>query len=253
MPDGNLQLLSDGPIATLNLCNPKKHNALGARDVDTFCEHLAQIAQNTELRVLIITNPEGKTFCAGAALNELASGELTSNMFARLPDQIAAMRIPTIAAINGNAFGGGSEIALSCDFRMGIPHMKLHVPPARIGLCYPVSGIERFVHKLGVCTAKRLLVAHEEFHGDALYEVGFLTHLIEKRNIAKASLALAKKIAGLAPLAVSAMKQICDDIASGNFDRQAALQLEAQCNRSEDLKEGVAAVLANRTPSFQGR
>ena len=94
--------------------------------------------------MLIITNPDGNSFCAGAALDEIGSGQLTSNQFAALPETIASLRIPTIAAMNGSAFGGGAELALSCDFRIGIPHMRLHVPPAKIGLCYPVGGIQRF-------------------------------------------------------------------------------------------------------------
>lgn len=228
MPTPSLQLNLTNHIATLNLSNPKRHNALGARDVEAFIRLLGEVADNPEVRVLVITNPEGNTFCAGAALDEIASGHLTSNQFAELPNAIASLTIPTIAALNGSAFGGGAELALSCDFRIGIPHMKLHVPPAKIGLCYPVSGIQRFVNILGVSTAKRLLLANEEFSGEALLNLGFLTHLATKDTLPATAQAMAEKIAGLAPLAIATMKLLCDHISAGTIDSENALALEAQ-------------------------
>ncbi len=252
MSNAALQLSTHNAIATLSLCNPRRHNALGAADVAKFIRLLGEVANNPAVRVLIITNPEGNSFCAGAALDEIASGQLTSNQFAALPETVASLRIPTIAALNGSAFGGGAELALSCDFRIGIPHMRLHVPPAKIGLCYPVGGIQRFVNILGVSTAKRLLLANEEFSGEALLNLGFLTHLVPKDNLPTTALAMAEQIAGLAPLAIATMKQLCDHISAGTTDQVEALRLEAACNASEDLREGLAAVLARRPPVFNG-
>ena len=252
MSNAALRLSIVNSIATLSLCNPHRHNALGAAEVATFIRLLGEVASTPSVRVLIITNPDGNSFCAGAALDEIGSGQLTSNQFAALPETIASLRIPTIAAMNGSAFGGGAELALSCDFRIGIPHMRLHVPPAKIGLCYPVGGIQRFVNILGVSTAKRLLLANEEFSGEALLNLGFLTHLAPKDNLPATALAMAEKIAGLAPLAIATMKQLCDHLSAGTIDPAAALQLEVECNASDDLKEGLAAVLAKRMPKFTG-
>lgn len=253
MSANHIQLRRDDHVATIALCNPQRHNALGAGEVARFISHLETVADDPDIRVLIITNPEGKTFCAGAALNELTTGALTSNQFATLPDRISAMKIPTIAALRGNAFGGGCEIALSCDFRIGTSHMKLHVPPARLGLCYPVNGIHRFVTLLGISTAKRLLLANEEFSGNQLLELGFLTHLVDRSDISEAAAKLARTIAAFGPIAVSTMKAICNDVAAGNFDREKALQAEFRCNASSDLKEGLAAVVEKRQPVFRGR
>lgn len=253
MSNPALQLSIHNSIATLSLCNPQRHNALGATEVATFIRLLSEVAGNPAVRVLIITNPEGNSFCAGAALNEIASGQLTSNQFAALPEAVANLRIPTIAALNGSAFGGGAELALSCDFRIGIPHMRLHVPPAKIGLCYPVGGIQRFVNILGVSAAKRLLLANEEFSGEALLNLGFLTHLATKDDLPATALAMAEKIARLAPLAIATMKQLCDHISCRAVDPTTALQWETECNASADLQEGLAAVLEKRPPVFRGR
>ena len=252
MPDRTLQLHIDNPVAVLEFRNTSRHNALGTRDIQRCLDFLEQLEGNPDVRVLVIANPEGGTFCAGAALDELAAGKLTSNGFARLPETIAAVKIPTIAAVNGNAYGGGAEIALACDFRIGTTAMEVHLPPARIGLCYPISGIERLVSRLGVSTAKRLLVANEVLDGAELFRLGFLTHLVDPADVITRAHSLAGHIGGLAPLAVSAMKRICDDMASASFDCDEAARLETLCNESRDFREGLSAVREKRPPRFRG-
>ena len=253
MPDARIRLRQQDEITIIELDNPARHNALGAAEVAEFLRLLDAVAQAADTRALIITNPAGNTFCAGAALDELTRGALTSNGFAALPNRIDELGIPTIAAMNGNAFGGGTEIALACDFRIGTAAMKIHVPPARLSLCYPVSGIERFVTRLGVTTAKQLLVANEEFSGEQLYQRGFLTHLTPPAQVGAEALKLAARIASLGPLAVTTMKGICNSLADGSFDRQRALAAEQRCNQSADFHEGLQAVAEKRQPRFRGR
>ena len=252
MPDDTLRLRFDDPIAVLELRNASRHNALGSRDIRRCLDLLKQLDGIPDVRVLVVANPEGGTFCAGAALDELAAGQLTSNEFARLPEKIAALKFPTIAAVNGNAYGGGAEIALACDFRVGTATMKTHLPPARIGLCYPLSGIERLVSRLGVTAAKRLLLANEVLDGEELFRLGFLTHLADSTDVNSEALSLARQIVELAPLAVSAMKSICDDMAKPVFDPEEARKLETLCHQSRDFREGLSAVLEKRPPLFRG-
>jgi enoyl-CoA hydratase/carnithine racemase len=242
-----------GHLATLILNIPTRHNALDGDNIRQVCEHLATVAANPEVRVLIITGSGDKTFCAGAALDQLGSGAIDGDRFTDMTDRIAAMRIPTIAAFNGSAYGGGSEIGLACDFRIGIEGMRVFVPPARIGLCYPVRGIERFVNTLGLTTAKRLLVASEEFNAEQLLAIGYLTQLVSRAELPGAVDALAQRLAGYAPLAVQAMKAICQQVASIDYDRQSAIALAKACNNSEDLQEGLQAQKDKRPPVFQGK
>jgi enoyl-CoA hydratase/carnithine racemase len=251
-PEG-VTLEVEDTIATITLNIPKKHNALDGNNIQQFCDHLDTITGSSEVRVLIVTGTGEKTFCAGAALNELGSGAIDGDRFTEMTEKLATVPQATIAAFNGSAYGGGSEIGLACDFRIGIHGMRVFVPPARIGLCYPLRGIERFVQILGVATAKRLLVASEEFNAEQLLEIGYLTELTHQDNLGNKVKALAKRIAGYAPLAVQAMKQICNDVAGGQLDRSQAQQIIQHCNNSDDLQEGLRAQKEKRVAEFNGQ
>ncbi|MEM1112403.1 MAG: enoyl-CoA hydratase-related protein [Pseudomonadota bacterium] len=240
-------------VARLTLNNPSRHNSLGGEELRAIQEQLRRLASNDEVRVLVLTGAGEKTFCAGAALDQLGSGEISGDMFQQTTNQIAALDIPTICALNGNVFGGGVELALSCDFRLGIEGTRMRVPAAAIGLCYPISGIERFVERLGLNVAKRLLVAAETFDSEAMLETGFLDHLLLPSQLMQKTNELAEQIAALAPLSVAAMKGILQEAAKGEIDREVATALYERCANSEDLKEGFAAQKAKRTPVFTGR
>lgn len=249
----NVILSIDSSIATICLDNPEKHNSLTGDDITLFINYLDSVASNPDIRVLIVTSTPGRTFCAGASLNELGSGNLSGEIFETLTNRLAAMHIPTICALNGSAYGGGSEIGLCCDFRIGIKGMRLFVPAARIGLCYPLNGIQRYVQKLGPNTAKRLLVASEEFHGEELLAIGYLTHLVEPDELESKTREMAESINRLAPIAVQAMKQICDQAGAGALDHDAARQSVQRCKQSEDLQEGLTAAREKRPPVFSGK
>jgi enoyl-CoA hydratase/carnithine racemase len=240
-------------IATITLNIPKKHNALDGDNIQQFCDHLDTIQNSKDIRVLIVTGSGEKTFCAGAALNELGSGAIDGDRFTEMTEKLATLPQATIAEFNGSAYGGGSEIGLACDFRIGIHGMRVFVPPARIGLCYPLRGIERFVQVLGVATAKRLLVASEEFNAEQLLDIGYLTDLTDRGELNNKVKALAERIAGYAPLAVKAMKQLCNDVASGQLDRQRAQEMIQHCNNSDDLQEGLRAQKEKRVAEFNGQ
>jgi enoyl-CoA hydratase len=248
----SVELSIDGAVATITLNIPERHNSLAGEDIDLFRQHLTAVEGNSDLRVLIVTGAGEKTFCAGAALNQLGSGSISGEIFADMTDQLAAISIPTICSFNGSAYGGGSEIGLACDFRIGVEGMRLFVPPARIGLCYPVNGIQRFVSVLGVNMAKRLLIASEEFGASELLQAGYLTHLVAREERDKTTRDLAARMAGYAPLALRAMKDICNQAALSQLDHQQANSIAAQCNNSNDLQEGFKSLAEKRPPQFTG-
>ena len=252
MSSQNIRLSIDGHVATICLENPEKHNALAAQDIAHFVSLLNEVETDKDIRALLITSSGGKTFCAGASLTELGGGSLNGEGFEVLTNRIAATAIPTICAINGNAYGGGAEIGLCCDFRIGFKEMRMFIPATRFGLCYPVNGIQRYVHKLGPDTAKRLLVASEELNGEDLLAVGYLTHITEKDNVQAKAIAMAQAISQLAPIATRTMKAICDQTASGNLDLEETTTLIQQCNQSNDLQEGLIEKKEKRTPVFKG-
>ncbi len=242
-----------GHIARLTLNNPAQHNALGQEQLSAIQSALVAVQGDEQVRVLVITGEGDKTFCAGASLQQLGSGNLSGDTFQETTDLIADLPIPTICAISGNVYGGGAELALSCDFRVGIAGSKLRVPAAAIGLCYPVSGVNRFVERLGVSAAKRMLLAAEEMPAQTLLEIGFLDYLVQPAALKDTVDKLAASIAALAPLSVRAMKKIIQQSAAGTLDRAFAQGLAAECLESQDLQEGFRARQEKREPRFQGR
>ncbi len=242
-----------GHIARLVLNNPERHNSLGQRELELIREHLAVVAADEQIRVLVVTGNGDKTFCAGASLQQLGAGQITGDSFQGTTDQLAHMAVPTVCALNGNVFGGGVELALSCDFRIGVTGSRMRVPAAAIGLCYPLSGISRFVERLGVNLAKRILVASETFEAENMLDIGFLDRLVAPAQLQESTDQFAAHIAELAPLAVRSMKLILQQAATGTVDSEKAAQLAKMCLQSEDLQEGFAAQREKRQPRFKGR
>ncbi|KGE04768.1 enoyl-CoA hydratase/isomerase family protein [Pseudohaliea rubra] len=243
----------EAQVARLTLNNPEKHNALGRRELDAIHAALEAVTESATVRALVLTGTGDKTFCAGASLEQLNTGEIRGDDYQDMTDALAALAIPTVCAINGNVFGGGVELALSCDFRIGIEGTRLRVPAASLGLCYPVRGIQRFVQRLGSGVARRILVASETMDADEMLRIGFLDHLVMPAQLEQTVQSYAEQLAGLAPLAVRAMKQIIAGAAAGKLDLDEAEALAARCAASDDLAEGFAAQRAKRPPEFRGR
>jgi enoyl-CoA hydratase/carnithine racemase len=240
-------------IGHLVLNNPRRHNSLGREQLDEIAERLTEVAADPSLRVLLISGAGEKTFCAGASLSELNEGTIAHDGFQKMTGQLSEIAIPTICAMNGDVFGGGVELAVSCDFRIGVEGSRMQVPAAAIGLCYPMSGIERFVRCLGPGLTKRLLVAAEEFSSSTMLQIGFLDHVVPATDLQRFAYDYAKHIAGLAPLSVRAMKQILQKATPMDIDAQQASELVGLCLASQDLQEGFAAKRERRKPQFNGR
>ncbi|MDG2046868.1 MAG: enoyl-CoA hydratase-related protein [Halioglobus sp.] len=241
-----------GHIGRLMLNNPQKHNSLGREQLEGIKNCLTEVASDKSVRVLIVSGAGTKTFCAGASLQELSTGRISHDAFQEMTCQLADLSIPTLCAMNGDVFGGGAELAMSCDFRIGVEGSRMRVPAAAIGLCYPIAGINHFIRCLGVRVTKRILVASEEFKASALLEIGFFDHLVSPSSLELFTNDVAEHIAGLAPLAVQSMKRIIGLEAEGFVDPDIALGLSKLCLASRDLQEGFAAKREKRTPIFTG-
>jgi enoyl-CoA hydratase/carnithine racemase len=163
------------------------------------------------------------------------------------------MRMPTLAALNGGVFGGASDLALACDFRLGVRGMRLFVPPARLGLHYYPNGLRRFVERLGPGTAKRMFLLAEEFSDQELLRVGYLDWLIDAAELQARTDKIAQQALDLAPLPLAGMKRAINQIARGALDETRTLDAIAECYGSDDLKEGLAAYNEKRRPVFHGR
>jgi enoyl-CoA hydratase/carnithine racemase len=252
MEESGFSLAIDSGIARLTLARPAKHNALGAADVAGIRAGLAAVAAEPSVRALLLTGTGEKSFCSGASLTELAGGTMSGELFSTLTDALGGLEIPTVCALNGDAWGGGAELALCCDYRLGVAGMRLRVPASRIGLCYPVGGLQRYVERLGLDAATRILVGAEAFDDAALLSIGFLHRIFPRERLAAEAQALAGELAALAPLPVRAMKRILGQIARGSLDHAGAKAAVEACAASADLREGLAAQHEKRSPRFSG-
>jgi len=249
-----LSLDADGR-ATLTLHRPRHLNRLHREDLLALQQHLRRIAADPAVRVLVLTG-SGRAFCAGFHLGELdESADAASDdprLFEHTVDALEALPLPTIARLNGSVFGGATDLALACDFRVGVQGMELRMPAARLGLHYYASGLQRYVTRLGLAAAKRLFLLAPTMPADELLRIGYLDALVPAAQLDAEVDALATALAANAPLAVRGMKQSLNEIARGAFDTMRLREREARCAASADLREGLAAFSARRDPVFSG-
>jgi len=177
-----------GGRAIVRLNRPRHHNRLEPLDLATLQEIFDRVDADPSVRVLQLTGT-GKSFSSGFHLGALADrlagkddGTEDRDAFERTVDRLEALRIPTIAALNGSVYGGVTDLALACDFRIGVEGMQLLMPAARLGIVYYASGIHRYVSRLGVAAAKKLFLTAEPIDAGELLRIGFSTKS-SRRNI----------------------------------------------------------------------
>jgi enoyl-CoA hydratase len=238
-------------IATLSFEHPARRNALGAAELNAIEASLASLDEDT--RVLLVTSSDDRTFCAGADLTQILDGSLSGDRFQAVTNQIAVLPIPTIAVLGGNVYGGGVELALSCDFRFAREGIALRIPAAAIGLCYPVEGMQRLTRRLGVTLAKRLLVAAETFSAEQMLALQLVDGVYPTDQLRAAANDYAAALLALAPMAVTNMLEIIRQLEVGELDFATASLLATQCAESEDVKEGISAQREKRAAVFKNR
>jgi enoyl-CoA hydratase/carnithine racemase len=244
-----------GGRATITLARPRHLNRLHREDLLALQAHFATLARETSARVLVLTG-SGRAFCAGFNLEELNEGDAAERdprLFEHMVDALEALPVPSIARLNGSVFGGATDLALACDFRIGVTGMELRMPAARLGLHYYPAGLQRCVSRLGLPAAKRLFLLAETVGADELRRIGYLDEVVAPEALDATVDAFATALADGAPLAVQGMKRSLDEIARGDFDRIRLREREARCASSEDLREGLAAFAQKRPPRFIGR
>ncbi len=251
--DRGWRVTGDGAIATLTLDRPDRHNLLRMSEVDDLIGDLDTLDADTALRVIVITGAGGRTFSAGVDLGDILTRDWTDNPVERLADRIEAMRPVTVAALNGNVYGAAGDLALACDFRIGVEGMTLVMPPARYGLVFHESGLRRFIEKLGPGTARRLFLASRDMAGDGLLETGYLDELCAVGDFADTVTAFAGHLASLSPLSLAITSKAITDIARGTLDSAALKRETVACFSTDDAREGMAAAREKRSPRFTGR
>ncbi|MET0517877.1 MAG: enoyl-CoA hydratase/isomerase family protein [Burkholderiaceae bacterium] len=251
MPGQPPLLQIDGALARITLRRPRLANRLELEDLQTLRTQLDEVNRNHALRVLLL-EAQGRHFCSGFNIDAVP-GVDAGALFEQLADDWEAARPVTVALIHGGVYGGATDLALACDFRLGLPGCQMFVPAARLGLHFYRGGMERYVSRLGLAWAKRVLLAGETLEAQAMLDSGFLDRLLpDAAALQLAGADLADRLLAMAPLALLGMKKHLNAIARDRLD-MAALQADiARANASADLAEGVAAWQAKRAPRFSG-
>jgi enoyl-CoA hydratase len=244
------ELRIDGAVATITLRRPQQANRLEPDDLAAISDHVARVNQQHSVSVLRL-EAAGKTFCSGYDIGRIGAGTQTTS-FEDMVNAVEDARPVTIVLLQGGVYGGATDLALACDFRIGSSVTEMFMPAARLGLHYYRRGLERYVSRLGIDTAKRLFLTAEKIDAPQMKTLGFLTHLVAPDALQATADELTATLSAMAPLAVTGMKRHLNRIARGALD---AAELQRDIERaasSRDLREGLAAWSDRRAPRFTG-
>jgi enoyl-CoA hydratase len=250
--------------ATIRLNRPAHLNRLHPEDVIELSRLFEEINGDKSIRVVVLTGT-GRVFGAGYHLGALAKSRqkmdaaapddvpYADSAFELMCDALEDLRPPTICRLNGSVYGGATDLALCCDFRIGLDTCEMFMPASRLGLHYYRRGIVRYASRLGVNAAKKLFLTGQTLKAPEMHRIGYLDEVVTADQLDFAVIRLAAVLAAQAPLAVEGMKQSLNEFARQEFDPEASNARHASSLRSEDMLEGVNAWHENRKPSFSGR
>lgn len=221
-----------GGTATITLRRPEQHNRIDPDDPAILLRHIADIRATPSVRLLVLTAEGEKTFCSGYTLGQI--GTRLDRSLEDMLDALESLDVPTLCALNGSAYGGGTDLALACDFRVGVRGCKLFMPAARFGLHYYPGGLRRFVTRLGCSAAKKIFLTGMTLDSEELLRTGFLTELVERGELQPRIAAYQDNIGRCDAQAVRSMKHHINAIAAGDWNEAAGRDAYEASLRSEE-------------------
>lgn len=244
-------------IGTLTLSRPKALNALNGQLIDEL-DALLGTAELAAVRALVVTG-EGRAFAAGADISEMAGMDsMRAEGMARRGQavlrRLELLPIPTIAAVNGFALGGGCELAMACDLILAGPKAKFGQPEVKLGVIPGFGGTQRLVQRVGTHHALEIMMTGRMVDAEEAVRLGLALRLEE--DVVVGAKNLASAIASNGPVAVRLVKRAVRETAGVPLDLGLAAEssLFGLCFATDDQKEGMAAFLdGQRSPAFRGR
>jgi enoyl-CoA hydratase/carnithine racemase len=258
------ELIVDRPasgVLRLTISNPAKRNALDHEILDAIAD---QLASAQDMRCVMLTGRAGM-FSSGYDIGELSpevfpqeAEKLVAHPFCNALAALDATDVPTLAILPGHTIGGGLELALACDLRLASDHIKLGMPPAKLGLIYSHTGLRRFLDAIGEPRTRELFLLGRYIDADTAHAWGLVNWVVERDELETTALELATQLAGNSPLSMAGNKRVLRELlhAEGALDpdvEREMLALRASSFESDDLLEGVLAFTQKRSPSWKGR
>ena len=245
-------------VVLVTLDRPEVLNALDYRTLGELADALEMLEGDESVRCVVITGAGDRAFAAGADIREMAQATpvtlSAANNFARW-ERLKRVRVPLIAAVRGFALGGGCELAMACDMVVAADDATFGQPEIKIGIMPGAGGTQRLTRALGKARAMELILTGRNLSAREAYERGLVSEIVAREETLPVALALASDIAALPPLAVRAAKEAVNrayelSLEAGlEFERRNFFNLFA----SEDQKEGMAAFIEKRLPTWKGR
>jgi len=248
----------EGGVAIFTINRPEVRNALNTECWEEIKKLADWVNGEDSIKLLVLTGEGDKAFAAGADIRSLetrnmvdALGSVAQNALKALAD----CEKPTIAAVNGVAFGGGCELTLACDIRIASTRARFGLPELGLGILPGAGGTQRLSRLIGLGRAKEMILTGRTIAAEEAEKIGLVTQIVEPENLMGAVLETAERILSKGPLAVRLAKKAVN--MSLSTPEECGMMLERLSYSiligSEDKQEGVKAFLEKRDPSFQGR
>ena len=246
----NILLEKKGLIAVATINRPKALNALNSEVLTDLDELVSAVKADADIRALVITGSGEKAFVAGADIGEMSTltkegGEAFGNDVFRA---IETLPIPTIAAVNGFALGGGCELSMACDIRICADTAVFGQPETGLGITPGFGGTQRLARLVSPGMAKQLIYTAKNIKADEAYRIGLVNAVYPLDELLPAAEKLAETIAKNAPIAVRACKQAINEGLQVDMDKAVVIEekLFGSCFQSADQIEGMSAFLEKR-------
>lgn len=242
----------DGAVATLTLNRPEKRNAVRLSMWAALETHVNALAKDPAVHILVVRGA-GEHFCAGADISELTNGP--SGEYARInwaaEEALAHFPGPTIAVIRGNCVGGGVSIASACDIRIAADDALFGITPAKLGIVYPTNALERATRLVGASAAKHLMFSGELIDASRALRIGLVDEVHQVEALDARVNSFVATLCERSLLTQVASKAMIDEVVrEGRVRPTTTLHWETEMDRSGEVREGVAAFLAKRTPRW---
>jgi enoyl-CoA hydratase len=251
----------NGPICTISFNRPEKRNLVTPLMLTELSSELKRLTDEDKVRCVILRGSGDKAFSSGYDIHAIGDNDMIKHHegdhpLGRALRTVEDFPYPTIAMLNGHAFGAGFEIAVTCDIRIAVDDSLFGMPPAKLGVVYSHSGMKKFADLIGPGYTKELFLVGRPVSSQRAKEIGLVNFMVSREEIEKFTYDMANEISDNAPLSLKTLKKITNILEKKeirNEDEKIIRYMTVDVQNSEDYKEGQKAFAEKRKPEFKGK